>query len=247
MNFSDILSLFEWLITFLINETDKKQQISIQKGEKVCKLGEVRYLFRFISGQSKFSARNDFQVYRAAALSRIYSEYLALRYYWRYISTSNIEPNLKPVLENLAYMYGLSCLDKHLIFFYEGNFADGPNLINCIKENILKLCTMLKPQIVGIIDALAPPDFVVNSVLGKADGNVSLHVCLRSLIFSITYFFSYINIYKLNSFKIPVQCPDRTGGMRLLLKTHQILSADLNYNTKYCLFISNLYLYINIF
>lgn len=70
-------------------------------------------------------------------------------------------------------MYGLASLDKHLIYFYEGNFASGPNLIASVKENILSLCAVLKPHIVSIIDGLSPPDFVVNSVLGKADGKVS--------------------------------------------------------------------------
>ncbi|KAK9729818.1 Acyl-CoA oxidase [Popillia japonica] len=158
VNVDYILSLYEWLITYLICETDKKQQKLLDEG------------------QSKFAARNNFQVYRAGPLSRIYGEYLALRHYWKRIHDVNTDQNLMPVLENLASMYGLSSLDKHLIYFYQGNFASGPDLITCIKEGILKLCCALKPHIVSIVDALAPPDFVVNSVLGKADGKLYQHL-----------------------------------------------------------------------
>lgn len=76
------------------------------------------------------------------------------------------------VLEKLGMMYGLWCLDKHLVFFYQGNFASGPALIKLIKDGVLYLCKTLKPDVIGVIDALAPPDFALNSVLGKADGKV---------------------------------------------------------------------------
>ncbi|KAI4460919.1 electron transport oxidoreductase [Holotrichia oblita] len=214
VNVDYILSLYEWLITYLICETDKKQQKLLDGGE------------------SKFAARNNFQVYRAGPLSRIYGEYLALRHYWKRIHDTNIDPNLMSVLENLASMYGLSSLDKHLIYFYEGNFASGPDLIACVKEGILKLCCALKPHIVSIVDALAPPDFVVNSVLGKADGKVN--ICNNTVSGMFKYksavLFSFTNIYKPNSFKIPVECHGQAGGTRLSSRMLQILSVNLNYN-----------------
>lgn len=45
-------------------------------------------------------------------------------------------------------------------------------MADLLRESILVLCEELKPEAVGIADALAPPDFVLNSVLGKADGKV---------------------------------------------------------------------------
>lgn len=45
-------------------------------------------------------------------------------------------------------------------------------MADSIKENILMLCAELKPEAVEIADALAPPDFILNSVLGMSDGKV---------------------------------------------------------------------------
>lgn len=42
-----------------------------------------------------------------------------------------------------------------------------------VKRGILEVCEELKPNILAIVDSLAPPDFVVNSILGNADGEVS--------------------------------------------------------------------------
>lgn len=125
-----------------------------------------------ISDESKFVARNNVQVYRASVLSKVYAEYTAIRYYWRRIHEIDVEDSLVPILEKLGILYGLWSLDKHLIFFYEGNFTSGPLLVQSIKEAILFLCAEMKPDIISVIDSLAPPDFVVNSILGKADGKV---------------------------------------------------------------------------
>lgn len=81
-----------------------------------------------------------------------------------------------PVLENLSLLYGLWSLDKHLIYFYQGNYARTPSMAQLTKESVLHMCHVLKPDIVTIIDALAPPDFVVNSVLGKSDGKLYQHL-----------------------------------------------------------------------
>lgn len=126
------------------------------------------------NGKSRFDARNHCQVYKASILTQVYSEYLAL-FYCRQVM-SRLDNTLKPVLQKLYILYGLWCLDKHLIYFYQGGYANSPKFSEFVKEGILKMCSELKPEAVGIADALAPPDFVLNSVLGKSDGMVSLYV-----------------------------------------------------------------------
>lgn len=149
---------YELLLVYLLSETDKKQRAIIQ------------------NGGSKFGAKNNSQVYRAAVLPKAYCEYTALKYFWRRIHLDDVEPELVAILEKLGILYGLWSLDKHLIYFYEGNFANGPHLVQLVKEAILTICSDLKPDIVGIIDALAPPDFIINSILGAADGKVRSYI-----------------------------------------------------------------------
>lgn len=55
-----------------------------------------------------------------------------------------------------------------------------------VKENILILCGELKPEAVTIADALAPPDFVLNSVLGMSDGKVFFTSVLINILFEFT-------------------------------------------------------------
>ncbi|CAG9862004.1 unnamed protein product [Phyllotreta striolata] len=147
-----IMDAYEWLILNLVEETDKKMTEIME------------------SGSSKFTARNESQVYRASVLTRAYGEYTALRYYW--LKVVNAEDTLKPTLVDLGVLYGLSCLDKHLIYFYQGGYAVDAQFARNIKEAVLESCKKLKIEALAVIDGMAPTDFVVHSVLGASDGKV---------------------------------------------------------------------------
>lgn len=43
-----------------------------------------------------------------------------------------------------------------------------------LKNSIIELCAMIKKDAIGLIDAIAPSDFFVNSVLGMSDGQVRI-------------------------------------------------------------------------
>lgn len=53
-----------------------------------------------------------------------------------------------------------------------------------LREAVLQLCSQLKPEAVALADVIAPPDFVLNSVLGSSDGNVSSLVKLKRNLFT---------------------------------------------------------------
>lgn len=120
-------------------------------------------------------ARNESQVFKATTLSKIFAEYLAIKYFWKRIHENDILNDSKCVLEKLGLLYGCWSLDKHLVYFYEGNYASGSSMAKLNKDAILNLCKVLKPDIVTVIDSLAPPDYVVNSVIARSDGDVSIH------------------------------------------------------------------------
>ncbi|OXU18462.1 hypothetical protein TSAR_010776 [Trichomalopsis sarcophagae] len=153
-----IREAYEWLITWLVIETQRRYEEEVAKGV------------------SNFTARSKSQVYRAATLSRAYGEMIVLNYCTARINNllppSQEARSLKNVLDKLVLMYSLSCLEKHLSTFYQGGYCTGPQMAELVKENILILCDELKPEVVAIADALAPPDFVLNSVLGMSDGKV---------------------------------------------------------------------------
>lgn len=145
-------------------QTDKKQRDFLQ------------------SNPCKFSARNNSQVYKAAILSRVYAEFTALSFFWGRIHQNDVDKSSRDILKNLGILYGLWCLDKHLPYFYQGNYATGPEMTTLVKDGVLYCCKLIKPDVVAVIDAMAPPDFVLNSVLGKSDGRVCF-IAIKIIIF----------------------------------------------------------------
>ncbi|KAH9629259.1 hypothetical protein HF086_008341 [Spodoptera exigua] len=137
-----ITSTYRWLICWLLKETHEKYESEIAKG------------------LSKFEARARSQVYKWRELTKSYAEYLAIIFFLE--SMDKKEDGLKPVLHKLFCLYGLWSLDQHL----------GESLARLLREAILELCGDLKGEVVSIVDALAPTDFVLNSVLGKSDGKL---------------------------------------------------------------------------
>lgn len=57
---------------------------------------------------------------------------------------------------------------------YQKGFATGESPAVLVQDAILKLCGELKDDAVAMVDAISPPDFILNSVLGYSDGRVDL-------------------------------------------------------------------------
>nr|XP_032513550.1 peroxisomal acyl-coenzyme A oxidase 3-like [Danaus plexippus plexippus] len=147
-----ILSTYKWLLTWMLKYTHEKNESELAKG------------------LTKVQARNKSQVYRWRTLTKVYAEYLTLM-----ISLGSIdrkEPGLKPVLMKLYCLYGLSVLDENLVELYQGGFAKGGDCARLVRDAILELCADVKGEVVSVVDALAPTDFVLNSVLGRSDGKL---------------------------------------------------------------------------
>lgn len=111
-------------------------------------------------------------MYRWKNLTKAYAEYLAVTFSVEAMDRKQQE--LQPVLGKLLCLYGLWSLDGHLVELYQGGFGQGEALARLLRDAVLELCKELKGEIVGVVDALAPTDFILNSVLGKSDGNVSI-------------------------------------------------------------------------
>lgn len=157
------MDTYKWLICWLCRETNE----------------EISNLMK--NGACKFTARNQVLVYRSRIIPRLYFEHLSLNNFFEKIQSRNINQNISTVLNRLGILYGLWSLEKYAILFYEGQYTSDPILIKLMNQSILKLCSELKNDIIGVADALAPPDFVVNSVLGKADGQVRFRLLLLNI------------------------------------------------------------------
>lgn len=61
--------------------------------------------------------------------------------------------------------------NKYLLLL-KGGYANGSSASIIVKRSIIDLCLNLKNEAVTLSDALAPPDFILNSVIGASNGKV---------------------------------------------------------------------------
>ncbi|KAL0272288.1 UNVERIFIED_CONTAM: hypothetical protein PYX00_005324 [Menopon gallinae] len=151
----EILQMYEWLLLRLLEKTKEQLEQNIKQG------------------QDSFTAKNNSQVFYARNLSLAYIEHYVVLICQKKINEADPEYAREvAVFKRLMSLYGLHHLQRHLSDFYEGGFATGPTLSVLMKDAILQLCSELKPDAVSLADAIAPPDFILNSAIGKSDGEV---------------------------------------------------------------------------
>ncbi|XP_068005751.1 peroxisomal acyl-coenzyme A oxidase 3 [Melanerpes formicivorus] len=154
MDSSVALAAYQWLVCYLLRESDLK--LSKEKQ----------------SGRGDFEAKNNCQVYYCRSLAIAFIEQTALQRYHDYTHDPSIPPALQPVLKNLCALYGLWSLSKHLAVLYQGGYAEGEHAGKFIQNAVLELCCRLKDDAVALVDVFAPPDFILNSPIGKASGEL---------------------------------------------------------------------------
>ncbi|XP_021962932.1 peroxisomal acyl-coenzyme A oxidase 3 isoform X2 [Folsomia candida] len=153
-----LLSAYKWLVCWLLkNSAEKFQVLSSQ-------------------GVDPFTAKNNSQVYRARTLTLAYIEHFVLERFLHKIQETPNSDGVRDVLTKLFLLYGYWSLEKQLAFLYQGGYAKGPLAATLIRETILSLCEILKQDAVAAVDAIAPPDFIINSCLGRSDGQVYKHL-----------------------------------------------------------------------
>ncbi|XP_043429025.1 peroxisomal acyl-coenzyme A oxidase 3 isoform X4 [Prionailurus bengalensis] len=167
------LAAYEWLVCYLLRE-------SVQKVNQ-----EKR------SGSSDFEARNNSQVYRCRSLALVFLELTVVRRFHEYVHQPSVPPPLRAVLQRLSALYALWSLNQHMALLYRGGYFSGEQAGKMIENAILDLCAQgspwrfagvarhtdfvsqqLKDDAVALVDVIAPPDFILDSPIGRADGEL---------------------------------------------------------------------------
>lgn len=123
--------------------------------------------------------KNNSQTFHAMTLSILYGERIIFLSFYDQIKEMEGQPEEQQVLYMLLSFYGLNILMKHMATLYEGGFAVGELPSKLYKEAILYLLPMIKREAITLIDAIAPPDFILNSPLGMSDGEMYKHMETR--------------------------------------------------------------------
>ena len=155
-NPKDILRLFQALTVRLIGATQSKI--------KAC----------LLKGLDEFTARNESQFFAARTLSLVFIQMTMLDRFIIYCE--EFEGPEKAVMCQLASIYGLWSLEKHLGHLFQFQILANKHQVDKIHDSLLELCKGLTANAVALVDVLAPPDFILNSVLGNSDGDVYKHL-----------------------------------------------------------------------
>lgn len=134
------------------------------------------------TGQSQFDVRNNSQVFNAINLAIAYGQRSIFNAFYRQLQTIQESPE-KNVLTKLLSLYGANLIVKNYLgTIYEGGFVQsGTNAGEILQNGILNILPELKKEAVSLVDAIAPPDFIIDSPLGKSDGRIYDH--LKSVIY----------------------------------------------------------------
>lgn len=129
------------------------------------------------AGQNDFDVKNNSQLFHAQTLSILYGQHAILSAFMQCIKDPKWGVAEREVLTKLLQLYALSIIEKRMGDLYGGGYASPDSgMHELIREAITKLCKALVPEAVALVDAIAPPDFVMNSPLGMADGEVYKHM-----------------------------------------------------------------------
>uniref|UniRef100_A0A3B4C409 Acyl-coenzyme A oxidase n=1 Tax=Pygocentrus nattereri TaxID=42514 RepID=A0A3B4C409_PYGNA len=148
------LAAYKWLVCFLLGESQRK--LTQQKA----------------LGLGDFEARSNSQVYYCRSLAIAYIEHTVLQRFHDLTEDVETPAGLRSVLRRLCALYGLWTLTNHMAILYQGGYLSGKEPADFIQNAVLALCGQLKDDAVALVDVIAPPDFILNSPIGKADGEL---------------------------------------------------------------------------
>ncbi|XP_029043115.1 peroxisomal acyl-coenzyme A oxidase 3 [Osmia bicornis bicornis] len=155
----NLLFSLKWLTCYYLKNTYEYSQVLKSKG---C---------------DDFEVRNNTQVFFAQTLSLLYGQHAVMMYFVKCIENPVWGLKERNVLTKLCSLYGATVLEKRLADFYAGGYAlPTSNIDKVLRKGIVVLCKELVQDAVALVDVLAPPDFIINSPLGMADGQVYKHI-----------------------------------------------------------------------
>ncbi|XP_054437870.1 peroxisomal acyl-coenzyme A oxidase 3 [Pteronotus mesoamericanus] len=148
------LAAYEWLVCYLLRESHEK-------------LNQEKR-----SGSSDFEARNNSQVYHCRSLALAFLELVVARRFHEYTHQPSVPAPLRAVLQRLSALYSLWSLSQHMALLYRGGYCSGERAGKLVESAILELCAQLKDDAVALVDVIAPPDFILDSPIGRANGEL---------------------------------------------------------------------------
>uniref|UniRef100_A0A182WDD3 Acyl-coenzyme A oxidase n=1 Tax=Anopheles minimus TaxID=112268 RepID=A0A182WDD3_9DIPT len=147
-----ILNTLNWLTAYTLEQTYRRAQHLLAQGFH------------------KFDVRNNTQIFYAKDLAIVFGERTIFSAFCNFLE--RMAPTAeRAYLTRLAELYGMTLLLKHMATLQSTGYFN-TDALWLVQEAFLRLLPIVNRDAVAMIDSMAPPDFVLNSPLGAADGNV---------------------------------------------------------------------------
>jgi len=119
--------------------------------------------------------KNKEQIWRAVMaeqvlLARVHCEYYVLHCFINAIRDVE-DAKVATALTNLRNLHALVTMEKFMSHLLEDGFANGKQ-VQFMRRQIRTLCAAIRIDAVPLVDAFNFPDFILNSPLGRYDGEV---------------------------------------------------------------------------
>lgn len=129
------------------------------------------YLSRnMMSQDDAWQAWNSSHVFYLREASIAYGELFIVDEYQRCVENIKDEKT-KEVLRKLFELHAYNKLEQRATVFLEINYFNREDII-FVRERVKELCKEIKDEAIGLIDAVAVPDAILNSPIGASDGDV---------------------------------------------------------------------------
>mmetsp|Transcript_17772 Transcript_17772/g.17743 ORF Transcript_17772/g.17743 Transcript_17772/m.17743 type:complete len:483 (+) Transcript_17772:639-2087(+) len=116
-------------------------------------------------------AWNKSQPFYVQEACKAYGEYIMAHDFLRFVKDiAAKDETLGRIMRKYWLLYTIGVIEKSLVVFMEHLFNSSH--IKIVRDSIMRLCNELAEDSIRIIDALAPPDLVIGSVLGVSDGQI---------------------------------------------------------------------------
>lgn len=83
-----------------------------------------------------------------------------------------MDEKCKLVLEKLLTVQILKLFEEYISILFEGHYVKNGQVNQWIQTRLIDLCNELRNELASLVDVFAPPDYILNSVLGNSDGRV---------------------------------------------------------------------------
>ena len=87
---------------------------------------------------------------------------------------AKVDGELKTVLSDVCMLYGLYTIEENAGAFLQYEYFT-PKQIEYIRSQTNFLCKAVRDQAIPLVDSFNFSDYIINSPLGRADGNVYVH------------------------------------------------------------------------